>query len=177
MEGMDEVAFLRDEKTQSAVIMQLALIGELAKRVSESTRAAIPLPWRQIAGFCDRAIHDYYQIDLQVAWGTLVDDLVPLAEAVAGVPGQVNNNCRSRKAYCPEINRLRSPASTTLTPKSNDATNRNLTVVLTARQKTVQVADYEGRRPSNFCRTNILTKRDQEALSRRSQQGRDRPPP
>jgi len=68
VDGMDLDAFLKDEKTQSAVIMQLALIGELAKRVSEPTRAAIPIPWREIAGFRDRAIHDYYQIDLQVAW-------------------------------------------------------------------------------------------------------------
>jgi len=58
--GMDQDAFLTDQKTQSAVIMQLALIGELAKRVSQTTRAAIKVPWREIAGFRDRAIHDYY---------------------------------------------------------------------------------------------------------------------
>lgn len=68
VEGMDQDAFLNDQKTQSAVIMQLALIGELAKRVSEPTKAAISVPWRQIAGFRDRAIHGYYQIDFQVAW-------------------------------------------------------------------------------------------------------------
>ena len=32
--GIDKDAFLKDQKTQSAVIMQLALIGELVKRVS-----------------------------------------------------------------------------------------------------------------------------------------------
>src|ERR1035441_6951695 len=60
--GMDQAAFMGDQKTQSAVIMQMALIGELAKRVSESTKGAIVVPWREIAGFRDRAIHDYYQI-------------------------------------------------------------------------------------------------------------------
>ena len=80
--GMDEHAFLRDAKTQSAVIMQLALIGEVAKRVSEQTKAAIPLPWREITGFRDRAIHDYYQIDLHVAWATILHDLNPLTESV-----------------------------------------------------------------------------------------------
>ena len=74
--GMDQVAFLKDQKTQSAVIMQLA------KRVSQTTKAAIEVPWREIAGFRDRAIHDYYQIDLQIAWGTILHDLEPLAKTV-----------------------------------------------------------------------------------------------
>jgi uncharacterized protein with HEPN domain len=80
--GMDQAAFMDDQKTQSAVIMQLALIGELAKRVSESTRKAIAVPCREIAGFRDRAIHDYYQIDLQVAWNTIALDLDPLETAL-----------------------------------------------------------------------------------------------
>ena len=61
---------------------QLALIGELAKRVWEPTRVAIRIPWRGIAGFRDRAIHDYDQIDLQIARGTILHDLDPLTEAL-----------------------------------------------------------------------------------------------
>ena len=79
--GIDKDVFLNDQKTQSAVIMQLALIGELAKRVSEETKTAIAVPWKEIAGFRDRAIHDYYQIDLGIAWDTITLDLEPLADA------------------------------------------------------------------------------------------------
>lgn len=80
--GMDNAAFLKDRKTQSAVIMQLALIGELAKRISVTGRSSIAVPWKEITGFRDRAIHDYYQIDLQVAWDTIALDLEPLAKAI-----------------------------------------------------------------------------------------------
>lgn len=80
--GMDQDTFLNDEKTQSAVIMQLALIGEMAKRVSEPTRASVKAPWKEIAGFHDRAIHDYYQIDLHIAWDTIALDLEPLAKTL-----------------------------------------------------------------------------------------------
>ena len=80
--GIDKDVFLNDQKTQSAVIMQLALIGELAKRVSEETKTAIAVPWKEIAGFRDRAIHDYYQIDLGIAWDTITLDLEPLADAL-----------------------------------------------------------------------------------------------
>jgi uncharacterized protein with HEPN domain len=85
--GMDKAAFLKDQKTQSAVIMQLALIGELAKRVSEQAKLDIKLPWKEIAGFRDRAIHDYYQIDLQVAWDTIMLDLEPLEKELRGRVG------------------------------------------------------------------------------------------
>jgi uncharacterized protein with HEPN domain len=80
--GMDKAAFLMDRKTQSAVIMQLALIGELAKKVSSPSRSSIDVPWREIAGFRDRAIHDYFEIDLQIAWDTIALDLAPLAKAL-----------------------------------------------------------------------------------------------
>ena len=56
--GIDQAAFLKDQKTQSAVIMQLALIGELAKKVGGPTKLAVKVPWKEIAGFRDRAIHD-----------------------------------------------------------------------------------------------------------------------
>ncbi len=79
---MDLPAFLKDQKTQSAVIMQLALVGELAKRISSPVKSQIDVPWKEIAGFRDRAIHDYFQIDLQVAWDTIALDLEPLAEAL-----------------------------------------------------------------------------------------------
>lgn len=80
--GLDNAAFLNDRKTQSAVILQLALIGEFAKRVSGTVRASIDIPWKEIAGFRDRAIHDYFQIDLQIAWDTIELDLNPLTAAV-----------------------------------------------------------------------------------------------
>jgi len=79
---MDIAAFLKDRKTQSAVIMQLALIGELAKRISSQVKSLIDVPWKEIAGFRDRAIHDYFQIDLQVAWDTIALDLEPLSRAL-----------------------------------------------------------------------------------------------
>lgn len=82
VDGLDITGFLTDRKTQSAVIMQLALIGELAKRVSSHVKSSIAIPWKEIAGFRDRAIHDYFQIDLRVAWDTIALDLEPLEKAI-----------------------------------------------------------------------------------------------
>ncbi len=73
--NMDKGIFLSDSKTQSAVIMQLIVIGELAKKVSDKARQSVNLPWREISGFRDRAIHNYFGMDIEVIWDTVVMDV------------------------------------------------------------------------------------------------------
>ncbi len=67
--------FLKDEKTQSAVLMQLQQMGEMAKRVSEKTKTEVDVPWKKIAGFRDVVAHDYVDVDLENAWKIISLDL------------------------------------------------------------------------------------------------------
>ncbi len=76
--GLEAAGFSKDQKTQSAVILQLLLIGEIAKKISSEGRSKIDLPWKEIAGFRDRAIHNYFEIDLDIVWQTLISDLPEL---------------------------------------------------------------------------------------------------
>ena len=80
---MDEKTFMSDAKTQSAVIMQLALIGEMAKKLSPETKDKIKLPWKEIIGFRDRAIHDYFEVDIDVVWNTAVSDLATVKTEIS----------------------------------------------------------------------------------------------
>ncbi len=75
--------YLGDEKTQSALLLQLFLIGETAKKISEETKSSIQIPWKQIVGFRDRAIHNYFDIDLDVVWNTIVTDIPELKQAIS----------------------------------------------------------------------------------------------
>lgn len=72
--GMDETAFLADRKTQSAIIMQLEVIGQLAKKTSNETRAKIDVPWKEIVGMRDWAAHDYFSLELPLVWETASTD-------------------------------------------------------------------------------------------------------
>ena len=81
-DGYTRGLFFKDQKTQSAVIMQLALIGELAKKVSSDIRAKTSIPWSDIAGFRDRAIHHYYEVDLSIVWDTVMNDLKILEDGL-----------------------------------------------------------------------------------------------
>src|SRR3989344_250465 len=67
--------FLESSLIQSGIIMQLILIGEISKKISEEMKSKTDLPWKKIAGFRDRAVHDYYDLDLEYVWLTLQEDL------------------------------------------------------------------------------------------------------
>lgn len=72
-------AFLRDIKTQSAILHQLLVIGEAVKRLSDDFRARHPqIPWTRIAGMRDKLIHQYDAVDVDEVWKTITKDIAPL---------------------------------------------------------------------------------------------------
>lgn len=71
--------FSVDDKTQSAVLMQLQQIGELAKRVSQVAQTEMPsVPWRDVADFRNVVAHDYYSVQLHIVWHIVTVQLAPL---------------------------------------------------------------------------------------------------
>ena len=80
--GIDRANFFENSLVQSAVIMQLTLIGEISKKISDDLKKNIDLPWKEIAGFRDKAIHNYFDINLEVVWNTIIIDLPPLKEGL-----------------------------------------------------------------------------------------------
>ena len=78
-QGLTKAGFLDDNKTQSAVLHQLMILGEACKRLDSATRALAPeIPWRLIAGMRDNLIHDYDDVDLEEVWKTIERDVPPL---------------------------------------------------------------------------------------------------
>lgn len=64
-----EAAFHRDDRTQYAVMMAYARIGEIAKRLPDSLLATQPqAEWRGIKGFRDVLLHRYADISPQNVW-------------------------------------------------------------------------------------------------------------
>lgn len=87
---MDKNAFLRDEKTKSAVVRQFEIVGEAAKAIPETVRVLAPeLPWSMIAGMRDRLIHAYFAIDYELVWDTLENELPELKERLGLLQAEV----------------------------------------------------------------------------------------
>ena len=80
----DEARFLSDELVQSAVLQKLSTIGEAAARLSDATRDGLPeIPWKEIIGFRNVAVHAYFSVDWRIVFVTVVDDLPVLKQFVA----------------------------------------------------------------------------------------------
>ncbi len=64
-----------------ALVKDIEIIGEAAYQTSEETRAKLPeLPWEDIIGMRHRLVHAYFDINLDILWQTVQNDLPPLAE-------------------------------------------------------------------------------------------------
>jgi len=81
--GVDEDNFMSNEQLQDAVIRQLQIIGEAAKRLTVDTTAKYSeVEWKDIAGMRDKLVHDYFGVDLDAVWDTVVHDLPILKQAL-----------------------------------------------------------------------------------------------
>lgn len=78
--GFEYNSFRSDEKTVSAVVRELTVIGEAAANLSKEFREAHPdIPFYEMIGMRNRIVHGYWEIDEEVVWKTCHEDL-PLLE-------------------------------------------------------------------------------------------------
>ena len=75
--------FMTVSHWQDAIIRNLEIIGEAAKRLSKPLKKRHPdIPWRNIAGLRDVLIHDYMGVDLESVWYVVENDLPPLKKQI-----------------------------------------------------------------------------------------------
>ena len=90
VEGLGKDDFLRDKRTQQAVIMSLIIIGEAATKVMDTDAVFVQshpeLPWRSMRGMRNRIAHGYFDIDLDVVWDTVQNALPPLLVHLKQLP-------------------------------------------------------------------------------------------
>lgn len=69
----------RDEMFALAIVRLIEILGEAAKNVSEDTKnKATAIPWREMAGTRDRLIHAYFEVNLDIVWDIVTQDIPPL---------------------------------------------------------------------------------------------------
>ena len=68
--------FLQNGMLRDAVTRQLEIIGEAARNLSDETRQRHPnIEWGQIIGMRNRLIHAYFQVDIELLWEIVGNDL------------------------------------------------------------------------------------------------------
>ena len=72
-----------DRMFMLAVTRLLEMMGEAATQISGASRIQNPqIPWQSIIGLRHRLVHAYDQINLDIIWDILTNDLTPLIAAL-----------------------------------------------------------------------------------------------
>ncbi len=82
----DVSAFWQSQRDQDAVIRNIEIVGEAARQIQqhspEFVTAHPELPWIEMRGMRNKMIHDYFDVDVKVVWGTVKQDLPALKKQI-----------------------------------------------------------------------------------------------
>ncbi len=77
--GMDEAGFVADDRTVDAVVRNLEIIGEAAKRVPlPVAEHHSEIPWSRMSEMRNILVHEYHSVDPSIIFDTVRHDLGPL---------------------------------------------------------------------------------------------------
>ena len=80
-----------DEKLALAVVRLIEVIGEAASKIGNETREEhSSIPWREMTGMRNRLIHAYEEVDLDIVWKIVVEDIPVLRFRIASILSAVD---------------------------------------------------------------------------------------
>jgi len=83
---VNQDVFNQSEIHQLATMRLIQIIGEAARKVSDEARNQHPqIEWTKIIGMRNRLVHDYNNVDLNIVWNVISEEipkLIPLLEAI-----------------------------------------------------------------------------------------------
>ena len=84
--GNDDMdAFVADRMRYHAVVYNIMIIGEAANMLTLEFRENHPeTPWRQITGMRNFLIHGYHQVEKDIVWKVIEEDLLLLRPQIVG---------------------------------------------------------------------------------------------
>ena len=84
--GMSRDVFVKDRVVSLAVTRLLEVLGEAANGVSDDLRRRHgSVPWSRMISMRHRLIHGYYDLDLDIIWSTVSEDIPPLVNILEDV--------------------------------------------------------------------------------------------
>jgi len=85
-EGYDFEMFKKDDKTVSACVREIEVIGEATKQLpKEITEQYLEIPWSLMAKMRDKMIHWYFDIDEEIVWKVIKEQFSKLKKDIQEV--------------------------------------------------------------------------------------------
>lgn len=83
VDGISQAELEINDEKLSAILYQITIIGEATKRLSPTFRQEHPeIPWREMAGMRNIIVHEYDQLDLDVVWDVIQNQLSKLLKLI-----------------------------------------------------------------------------------------------
>lgn len=80
---MTREEFESDDRTRDAVLRNLEVAGEAAKKIPPEIRNLMPgVPRRNIAGFRDYLAHEYFGLDADIVWNVIREEIPRLRAGI-----------------------------------------------------------------------------------------------
>ncbi|MEX0762937.1 MAG: DUF86 domain-containing protein [Dehalococcoidia bacterium] len=81
--GMTLDEFQQDEKSYDAVVRNLEVVGEAAKRLPDEIKILMPnVEWRKASGLRDILAHAYFGIDDDIIWDVIQNKVPEIERAI-----------------------------------------------------------------------------------------------
>ena len=75
--------FIADDMMYYAVVKNIEILGEASNMLTEKFRQAHPkTPWKQVNGMRNYIVHEYFQVDNNVVWDVITNDLPILEQQI-----------------------------------------------------------------------------------------------
>lgn len=86
VQGKSRAEYDQDENLRLALAHLIQTIGEAARRVTPETQKANPrIPWSEVIGMRHKIVHDYLDVDFDIIWEVVTNDLPGLVKQLAGI--------------------------------------------------------------------------------------------
>lgn len=86
LSGISFEAFENDSMRIDAVVHNLQIIGEAARKIPDEIRFKYPqVEWRKIVGFRNNAVHEYFRVNLDTVWAIIEEEIPKLKVQISEI--------------------------------------------------------------------------------------------
>ncbi len=83
LQGQDFDEFEQNEMLNSAVLQKMTIIGEAAARLPKEFTSRFPaIPWADVIGFRNIAVHEYFAVRWDIVWIAATEEAPALKEMI-----------------------------------------------------------------------------------------------
>ena len=80
-----------DQPVALALVKLIEIFGEAASRLGRDVKAQYPeIPWADIIAMRNRLIHGYFDVNLDIVWRTVTEEMPPIVKQIESLLALAN---------------------------------------------------------------------------------------